>query len=158
MSQTCPYCGSQIQEETAVYCPTCGRPLKPSLPQNTGFPIAGGILSIAVSGITIIFGIVGLLVAIQSPQTLSVAYLMGIVGVLAFLLGLGGGIAALKRRRFAVSLLGTCFMLISGFVNIVVFGWMNYRGYTQGFFLSLPIIVLSIIAMIFIAVSYREFT
>ncbi|UCH32194.1 MAG: hypothetical protein JSV05_02050 [Candidatus Bathyarchaeota archaeon] len=157
MSQKCLYCGLEIKEENAIYCSSCGSPFKPTFSKETGFPIAGGILSIAISGITIVFGIVGLLIAIQLPQIQSVYHIMGIFGIIAFLLGLGGGIASLKRRRFVLSLLGTCFMLLSGFVNIIVIGWMDYRGHTQGFFLNLPIIVLSIISMIFIAISYKEF-
>jgi len=157
MVRKCPYCNQEIKEANPVYCPICGKTLRQPLPKRTGFPIAGGILLIITSCMSILFGILGLNASLQYPRSHSVSLYIGIFGILGFSVGLSGGIASLKRKVFALSILGTCLTLLSGFVNIIIIGSYN-QGYTEGILINLPIFVFSIIALILIAVSYKEFS
>lgn len=84
---------------------------------------------------------------------------MGICGILGFAFGLTGGILSLERKRFAISIFGTSFVLVSGFVTIIGFASAAAYGAEMAEVLfGLPPILLSILGIIFLGVSKGEFT
>jgi hypothetical protein len=153
----CPNCGKQIAIEDANFCPYCAKPLK-IIQKRTPFPTTAGILTIIGSCIAIVMGIIYLVAALFSVgyaygytygyfYGLSVYYLItGILGIIAFAFGLTGGIFSLKRKRLAFSIFGMSLLIASGIMMAMpvwVFG--------------LPIVVLSILSIIFVAISKGEF-
>ncbi len=71
----------------------------------------------------------------------------GILGVVSFVFGLASGILILRRRRLAVSVFGLCLLVACGVV-------MSYPLW----FFGLPIIVLSVLSLILVAICRAEFT
>jgi hypothetical protein len=73
-------------------------------------------------------------------------FITGMLGIIAFAFGLTGGIFSLKRKRIAFSIFGMSLLITSGIMMTIplwVFG--------------LPIAVLSILGVIFAAISKGEF-
>ena len=149
----CSNCGKQIAIEDANFCPYCAKPLK-IIQKRTPFPTTAGILTIIGSCVAIAMGIIYLAAALFSYgyaygyiYGLSVYYLItGIFGIIAFAFGLTGGIFSLKRKRLAFSIFGMSLLIASGIMMAIplwVFG--------------LPIAVLSILSVIFVAISKGEF-
>ena len=83
---------------------------------------------------------------------------MGVFGILAFAFGLTAGICSLKRRAFGISIFGTALVLISGVVTIMFFGGAGEGASVGGFLFGLPMILLSILGIVFLGVSSKEFT
>jgi hypothetical protein len=141
-------------------------PLK-LMKKRSGFPVAAGILTIIGACLIVIVGLAGLLsfwLAMSqgvfgfgySPSILY--YLvMGIINSLAFAFGLAGGICAIRRRRFALAIAGTTLLLVSGLVTIAVFALQGYYAIVLGAMFGLPVLIISILALIFVAVSKGEF-
>lgn len=97
------------------------------------------------------WGIIGLLYI----TLLDIGFLlMGIFGIFGFAFGLTAGIFTLKRIHFGVAIVGACFPLVSGAVNIVPIG---YRSTYAGLLFGLPILILSLLGLIFTTLSKREF-
>jgi len=82
---------------------------------------------------------------------------MGVFGILAFALGLTGGIMALKKQNFALSMIGMCFLVIQSFVTIGAFFLPN-GDWTSGVIFGIPLLVLSILSLVFVAISQKEFS
>jgi hypothetical protein len=159
----CPSCGREVAQEDALFCLYCGSPLG-RVRKRSGFPIAGGVLTIIAGCLAIIYGILGTLSFIISfgqrfPGSVPlVGYLiMGILGLLAFALGLTSGIFALKRRRFALSIAGTCIGLLSGVSTIVIISLQGPYAVLAGLLFGLPVVILAILAVIFTAMARKEF-
>jgi hypothetical protein len=118
--------------------------------KRSAFPTAGGILAIIGSCIAIITGIAGLASATGYYNDFGAYMIMGIFGILAFAFGLTAGILTLKRRVFALAIIGISLLLVSGVITSIA---IPYAGWIFG----LPIAILSILAIIFTAISKREF-
>ncbi len=135
----------------------------PTKRAKTGFPIAGGILAIIASCTCIIFAVLGIM---GFASTLSYRYyspyywalLMGILGAVAFAFGLAGGIMSLRRKHFVLALVGACFLLLQGFTTILAIGIEGIDALAYGVLVGTPTIVLSVLSLIFIAISNREFS
>jgi hypothetical protein len=132
--------------------------------KRSGFPIAGGVLTIIAGCIAIIYGILGTLSFIISFSlrfTGSVSIygylIMGILGLLAFALGLTGGIFALKRRHFPLSMAAVCVVLVSGVSTIVVISLQGPYAVPAGLLFGLPVVILAILAVVFTAMARKEF-
>lgn len=135
----------------------------PTTRTKTGFPIAGGILAIIASCACIIFAVLGIMgfVLTLSYRYYSPYYwalLMGISGAVAFAFGLTGGIMSLKRKHFVLALIGACFLLLQGFITILAIGIEGIDALAFGILVGTPTIVLSVLSLIFIAISNREFS
>ncbi len=153
-----------MTEEGALYCPYCGNPLK-IVRKRSGFPIAGGILTIIASCIAIFYGILGTLsFAISFNQRFPgsvpiVGFLiMGVLGILAFALGLTSGIFALRRKRFALSIAGVCITLVSGISTIVIISWQGFYAVPAGLLFGMPVAILAILGLVLTALSKKEFS
>ena len=65
---------------------------------------------------------------------------------------------ALTRKNFTLSIVGICFSIVEGFMIIIAGGTAENNGLMGGLLLGLPIIVLSILGLIFVTISKAEFT
>lgn len=174
-SLTCRYCGRVIKEENAIYCPFCAKPVRTvqlPLGGKTGFPITAGILTIIASCMSIIIGIAGVIAFANSFSYYYYNYyyryyygpdygwlFLAIFDILAFAFGLTGGILSIRRRQFTLSIVGMSLGLVSGFVTMIVAGGLVRDGSWVGALaFGLPMIILSILSVIFAAVSKGEFT
>ena len=166
----CPNCGKEILDENAVFCPYCSKPLDVPAHQakgirSTSFPIAAGVAMVVAATIAALYGLIGILNIVLelgragSHINLSFEILfMGFFGVVAFVFGLVAAIFTLKRRHFALSMLGTGLVLFYGLV--MMSGVWTYRYGILSFFVIivvLPMIFLSFLGVVFLAVSRREF-
>lgn len=114
--------------------------------KGTSLPIAAGILTIMAATISIIFWIFG------------IVFLF--FGVLAFVFGLAGAIFAFGRRRFVLSMLGTGFVLFYGLGIVISVGRTVYLYGPLSIIViivGVPMIFLSLLGVVFLAVSRREF-
>ena len=82
---------------------------------------------------------------------------MGIFDSLAFAFGLAGGICAVRRKRFTVAMAGTIILFVSGLVTIAAFAVQGYSAIILGAMFGLPVLIMSVLAVIFVAVSKGEF-
>jgi hypothetical protein len=165
----CPRCGREIRDEAAIYCPYCANPLT-AQKRRTAFPVAAGILTIIAACITLAIGVLSLMTAVNYFTTIRtfnpspppnyppvLPYLiMGIFNVVAFAFGLAGGVCALRRRRFALSIGGAGMVLASAFVVIFSIGSIPYALFL-GLLFAMPILILAILGVVFVAVSKNEF-
>ena len=152
----CPKCGKKLPDE-AVYCLFCGTSIKKEK-KRTGFPIAAGVLTIIASCICILVGILFIAAfAVETYGYYEVGYLVpGIFALIGFAFGLTAGILTLKRRTFPLAVIGIIFIMISAFLTFIPFS--EYYPWTSGLLFGLPTLVLSILALIFTAISREEFT
>ncbi len=154
----CPNCGKEIREEDALFCPYCALPLK-LMKKRSGFPTAAGVLAILSASFCMVWAIPALINAINyfGSRWYSSSYsifmlISGLFSIVAFALGLAAGIATLKRQRFPLAVAGQSVVLASS----IVIGFFMPYGF--GWILGVPLLVLSIISVVFTAISKKEFT
>ena len=172
MARACPKCGRNVRDEAAVFCPYCGMEMTTiSIPtasrQGTGFPIAAGILTIIAACASAVAGIIGMTAFEGSIVTVSFVspsfsanyplLYVGMFGILGFSFGLTGGIFSLKREYFAFSIIGMYVIFVSGVATIIAFALAEYSSWVSGLPFGLPIVILSILSVIFTTISKREF-
>lgn len=63
----------------------------------------------------------------------------------------------MKRKHFALSVFGASLVLVSGFVTIITLATDQYGEWGLDLLFGLPVILLSILGIIFVAVSKGEF-
>jgi hypothetical protein len=150
----CPYCGIGLAVASAPPPPT----------KKTGFPIAGGILTIIGSCVAAFIGIFMLIISALQSYSYYYSYnpyleylLIGMFGVIGFAFGLTAGIFSLRRRHFAISIIGTSLLMLSGFVTMLAFALMAYGSVWGGLLFGLPIMLFSLLGLIFTAISRSEF-
>jgi hypothetical protein len=133
--------------------------------KRTPFPSTAGILTIIGSCITITLSILlvaGTLYIVVmgyfgiSPARYLYNLIAGIFGIIAFAFGLTGGIFALRRRRIALSIFGISLLITSGIMMSLPFWVMGYT--ISNWVWGLPIVILSVLSVIFVAVSKGEFS
>ena len=131
--------------------------------RRTSFPIAAGILAIIAACACIITGVIGLILSAVSG--IAQFLVQGVIAVLAFAFGLTSGIMSLKRSYFVITIIGICIITVAGLVNVVVFGvplGFNYviavAPILMGLLLGLPILILSVLSIVLVLLSMREFS
>jgi hypothetical protein len=114
--------------------------------------IAGVLTSIAayVSFFLFLIGMVGFLFDVNYEWLF-----VGAFSFLGFAFGLTGGILMLMRKHFLLSVIGMISLVVSGFVAILQY---VVNGGNAAIALGLPIFVLAILSIVFVAVSKGEFT
>ena len=172
----CPNCDKEILDEDAPFCPKCGKSLTPEgeIEQNaldvqqkrTDLVLAAAILSIISATFIASLGYIG----IYQYNTLLAYYgssmaseflgflIFGVIGIIASVFALAGGIFMLKRKRFILSTLGFILPLVS-----VVSTYITIQQYNYGFtdillFIEITAFILSIMSGILIFTSKSEFT
>jgi DNA-directed RNA polymerase subunit RPC12/RpoP len=145
----CPKCGKEVSDDV-FYCPYCGAQIKVTIRKTTGYPIAGGILGIIASCLCIFMGIIGLIDSTYYYDEF--VFFMSVFNLIGFAFGLTGGILTLRRKNFPMAIIGISLILTSSVITmsatfgspfLIVFG--------------LPISILSILSLIFTAISKSEF-
>lgn len=158
----CPNCGEEVRDEDALFCQYCANRLK--LPKKrSGFQIAAGVLTIIGACISISIGLLWLVAfamyfraySLSSPT--SYFLVMGIFNIIAFALGLMSGIFTLRRKHFALSMIGVSLVLVSGFVIIRSFEAMEYEALMGYLVFGAPVVILSLLGLIFAAISRSYF-
>jgi len=151
-----PKYGKEIQDIEAAYSPYLGKEIQST---KTSFPIAGGILAIVAACISVFLGIISIASFVSSlgypwysPDYWTL--FIGVTGFFAFAFGLTGGIMSLKRKNRAVTMVGVCLTMLSGFITIPAFGTM----FLTGLLFGIPIILFSVPSLIIIAISKTEFS
>jgi hypothetical protein len=149
----CPHCGKEVPSQDAIFCPYCSKPLRITAQKRTGFPTASGVLVIIGSSMLIFLGIIAL---IQSSYDYYYGYsgadmVVGILSILAFAFGLTAGILTLKRKVFPLAIIGISLVLVSSIVASVS---LDIAGWVFG----VPVMILSILSLVFAGISKREFS
>ena len=126
--------------------------------EKISFPIAGGLLTIIVSCITLVIsGILvfgGILADSSQIITQGANYLAdGAFGILVSVVALTGGIMILKKKHFAYAIIAMCFMVVKGATFTISTG-----GDFWGLFIGIDILTLTLISLIFTSISYKEFS
>ena len=124
--------------------------------RHSGFPLAGGILAIISACICAFVGIISLARFASYFYFHYWLFFVGMFALVGFIFGLTGGILALRRRYFEIAIFGVSLIMLSGFVNIVVLR-VAPRGVFLVALLGIPILILSIMSLIFIVISQAEF-
>ena len=100
-------------------------------------PVVGGLLAISAAGL---------------------CFFLGVLGLLSVPFGLAGGIMALRRKHFIISLVGVCFMIVADSIILAATILMPYPGLRIGLVFGLPVLLLSKLSLILIASSKTEFS
>jgi len=154
----CPKCGSNIPEESS-FCPSCGTRIEitPAVRlKGSNLPLAGGLLAIIAACVCLFVGILGTLAYARHLYVYHWLFLLALIAFVGFVFGLFGGMAALRRKYFEIALLGASFLMLAGIVDIVVPATARH-GIVPGTIVGTSVLILSILSLIFIAVSYIEF-
>jgi uncharacterized membrane protein len=127
--------------------------------EKTGKPIAGGILLVISASLILIVGLLYMFIfffslsvfnqslPVGTPEIVSFYLLMTLIfDILAFSLGLAGGICSFKRNYFSIAIIGVSLIIVGACLSIFLF------------FLSIPILVLGILSAVFIGISKKEFS
>jgi hypothetical protein len=168
----CPTCGKESSTNDAIYCPYCSKPLK--LHKRTPLPIAAGVLTTIGSSIIIIAAVLSVIsslfyLIISYDYKISISFtsgyllFIGVLGIIAFAFGLGGGVSIFKRTTIVTSIVGLSLMIASGVMLSASYIWI--ADLTNPLFPMSPIwiigiltIILSILGLIFVAISRKEFS
>jgi RNA polymerase subunit RPABC4/transcription elongation factor Spt4 len=154
----CPKCDDVIEEEKN-FCSNCGYSFIQSK-KKTGKPIAGGILIIIAACFCLVSGFWAIFKIYTAWETYTIFdysstlyyglwWFMAVQLIFliwAFSIGLPGGIYALSRKKFSVSIIGASFVIVGGCLDL--FGT---------FFLGIVILILGILGTVFIGTSRNEF-
>ena len=158
----CPNCGEQIKDENALFCSYCANRLN-FAKKRSGFQITAGVLTIIGACISISVGLIGIVPFVFLFRTFlaygSMSYIlvMGVFCVFAFAFGLMSSIFTLRRTHFKLSIIGASLVLASGFVIITSFGELGSSALVSGLVFGIPVVVLSLLGLIFAAISRTEF-
>lgn len=170
MPSKCPACGKEIIDAEAIYCPHCSKPLKELVRKKTKFPIAGGILAIIIACWHLVFVISDFVSYFVYPPTddflllpLYVYLVFEILYLISFNLGLTGGIMSLRRKNFVLSIVGSSYLLVTDLVGWISLFFLTIRPLLieeilVNLLIALPVIVLEILSVIFVAISKKEFS
>ncbi len=171
MVLTCSKCGRQIRDEDAFFCPFCSNAVKATASRRTDFPIAGGVLLLLAASICVLAGIVALAIFLSTYHYVyyydwgARSYyaprywdlFAAAFGIVAFLQGLAAGILSLKRRKFAHCMVGGLLLILEGFAVVFAFAQQWPNSWILGILFGVPIIVLSVPALLFVSISKDEF-
>jgi hypothetical protein len=128
-------------------------PPPPPLPtKRTGYPLAAGTLAIIASGIE-----APLIVLLFVGAVGSLWVLMGVFGLVVFAFGLTGGIFSIVRKHFGLSIFGMSLLTLMGFFRLLLPALFG-EPLIVGLYVGIPIIIPSILSVIFAALSKSEFT
>jgi cation transport ATPase len=174
--KTCPRCRILVPLN-AKFCPNCGSTLIEPTPYDqtpqysnppqynqyrvgrSGSLTASGVLLIISATIALVGAILGFILFAATFYWFGEALaglIVGIFGILGFSFGLTGAVLGLKRKQFAVSITGAVFVLVAGVLHFAMFA-VGYAGIIFVLFFGIPIIILSIIGLILLAIRKKEF-
>jgi RNA polymerase subunit RPABC4/transcription elongation factor Spt4 len=154
----CEKC-NEIVEDDKNFCPTCGANF---IQKRSGKLTAAGIMLLISAALSLVAGIYCIIMIIlgvqsfnqqdfytyQNMYSIMILYffLATIIYIIAFALGLAGGIYSFKRIHFSIAIIGVSFVITAACVGFIVI------------FISIPNLILGILSTIFIATAKKEFT
>lgn len=153
----CPRCGGRVPND-AVFCPYCGKPIGI---ERTGFPTAAGVLATIASSVSLVGGLLTTFIYSTSDGYMRSNYYavypaIASLEFAAFLVGLTGGVYALKRKRFKAAIGGMALMsLACVFLILAAIG--DYRLVGFAVFFGAPSAVLGFLSCAFISTRKMEF-
>ncbi|MFQ6064194.1 MAG: hypothetical protein ACE5L6_01840 [Candidatus Bathyarchaeia archaeon] len=132
---------------------------------KTKFPVVAGILEIILACISMFLGSMALtpllrMDVVWAMRLLSSQIALGLFGLVTFLVGLVGGILAIRRIRFLVALTGAFLLMVWGFL----FDWfvistpLRDNSFIQGLMFGNLMILLSIVDIALLFTSKAGFT
>ncbi|MEM2338543.1 MAG: hypothetical protein QXP06_08135 [Candidatus Bathyarchaeia archaeon] len=145
------------------YCPHCGAPIKITA-KRTSFLIASGILAFIASYQCLDLGLSGILLAVfpsgfyNHPQV--AMWIVGISGIIGSAFGLFGGISALRKSKFALTIVSLSVLLISSLILTTVRAISALEGTLVAHAITetSPTIIMAVLSIILTAISRNEFT
>lgn len=135
-------------------------------------PIIAGIMTIVAACMLAFSGVLDLFISLYGYLYINNVYYpindinrftAGIFGILAFFLGLASGRASLRRKHFALSIAGICFIIVSVPV-IILEGVASILAHNGKFSIEgilifySPLMVFAIVSLILVAISRHEFS
>lgn len=149
----CPYCGNEIEDEDATFCPKCGESLTTKedeteqetieAPQKRNeLVLAAAILTMISATFVASMGYLGVYQYFATIDYYLTTYgysvasevlgflIFGVDGIIAAAFALAAATFMLKRKWFIFSMLGTAFPLVSVIVTLVCVLHYNY-GFTD---------------------------
>lgn len=166
----CPHCGKEVADENAVFCPYCSKPLNPK--RHLSMPTASGTLTTISAIIVLLAGLLTISNALSTYGGYGYGYvagtniffwIAGIFEVVAFAVALAGATFQFRRRAFSGSILSDVLLIAAAAivtgqaflrVNLSPSVTLIYIGYL---FLGIPLLALSILSIIFVAVAKTEY-
>ena len=128
---------------------------------RSGLVTISGILSIIAAFLAIARGFISLdggiieLTQTYNPGVSGMLFYGGIIGVMAFAFGLVGGILALRRDHLDIVIIGFALLIVESLslwlFNIEFGAWVIFAQF------GLPVLVMSLIGVIFIGIGKSEF-
>ncbi len=176
----CPNCGKEVPPHDQFFCPFCGKSLviKSPIPnRQTKLPMASGILTIVASVILLAAGAWTIIEALNTYGGFGYGFIdgtnvffwaSGSLFIIAFAIGLTGSIFQIRKKQILIATFSVIPMIVSAAIlvgqsNFVITFKSYYSDYTWQYvngnylYLAIPIVVLSILSLIFIGVSRKEF-
>jgi DNA-directed RNA polymerase subunit RPC12/RpoP len=163
---SCANCGKEILDKESDFCAYCGVRFD-SKPKSPDLTTGAGILAIMAATFSIIVGVFGI-----RYYQLYVSYFAsygadssGSIGFLLFLsfafvssgFGFAGGMLALAKKRFHLSVFGIVLMLCSALFTFVAL-WLYEYGYPDIILLSgISVITFSVASALFVGRSKSKF-
>lgn len=166
----CPHCGKEVADENAVFCPYCSKPLNPK--RHSSMPTASGTLTTISAILALLAGLLTISNALGTYGGYGYGYvagtniffwIVGIFEVVAFAVALAGATFQFRRRAFSGSILSNVLLIavaaiVTGqaFLPAVNVGSVTYI-FTGWLFFGIPLLALSILSIIFVAVAKTEY-
>ena len=163
----CAKCGKEILDEESSFCAYCGIPFDSGL-KSSDLTTGAGVLAIIAAAFSIAVGAIGVVnylsyIDIYASYGYDASTFIGflVFGVFAFIssiFGVAGGILALTKKRFKLSVLGILVMLASALFTLIAVWYYQY-GFSEGILLSgISIAAFSIASAVFVFKSKTKFT
>jgi len=127
---------------------------------RTNFRLLAGFLTILTSIIMIFYGFGFSLAYISSinyyhTRVFDPALYIGIWNSCTFPFTMAGGIFLIKKKHFMLSIVGMVLALASGFIPMIALASFPNYVWTNGWPIGAPLIFLSIVALVALAVSKK---
>lgn len=162
----CPHCGEEVPYEGVKFCPNCGKSLVVKQKARTDLLLVAAMLTIISAAFSAGFGCLafnsfasylGLNVSLSAVSGLLI---VGVLSIVAAVVGIVAGVFMLKKKNVNFSMLGIIILLVSAFgdyITLYYYGYVIY-GFTEiALFCEVTTIIFSILSGILISSSKNEF-
>lgn len=168
--RNCPKCGKEFTPD-ASFCPNCGAILArygAERPRKWGLVTAGGILTIVAACIAGISGVLALWLSLNTLyggyylRDLEISFaiqtiaFIGFFALVGFGFGFAAGIQSLRRKQFARTMVGIMLLMFAGILYFLTFA-LPYNAFIWALMFGLPIVSLSSLGLLFVALRKRDF-
>ena len=162
----CAKCGKEILIEESSFCAYCGNAFE-SKPNNSNLLVGSGILAIIAGAFSAAIGTIGIYTYLSAvayfsaqggdTQVYTGFLFLGIFAAVAAALCLSGGMLALSKKHFKISVLGPVLALASSIFTLAIVQLFGY-GYTDVIILiEISVMIFSIISTTLLTKTRTEF-